>query len=440
MKWMAAFFAISVFGPGCSPLSVPSSPPLTSPASLLSRSTVKYKDLFDFDGADGSSPAASLVAVNGALYGTAPTGGKYGHGVVFRVNAAGDELAIYSLKGSPNDGAAPKAPLLDVHGTLYGTTTGGGTGSCTSGKGRRATSGSSNGCGTVFSINTSGKERVIYSFKGGKDGAYPVAPVIDVNGILYGTTYGGGEGSLGTVFSLTTNGSEGVLFSFPGGNDGISPDSGLVHAGDQFYGTTFTGGYSASSSSLCYAYAPGCGIVYAVSASGKERVLHQFKGGPRDGAFPVGLTYANGILYGTTAFGGRYSCVLGSGLLTGCGTVFSLTPTGKEALLHSFDGSDGYRVESVPIFVRGNLYGTVYAGGKGKCYDVLLQLGGCGTIFEANGTGKTTILYNFKGSPGDGEYSLAGLLDLGGTFYGTTAGGGSYGTSYGEGTVFSLTP
>jgi hypothetical protein len=71
---------------------------------------------------------------------------------------------------------------------------------------------------------------------------------------------------------------------------------------------------------------------------------------------------------------------------------------------------------------------------------VYLQLAGCGTIFEVNRTGKTTILYNFKGSPSDGEYPLAGLLDLGGTFYGTTAAGGNYGTSYGDGTVFSLTP
>ena len=440
MKWVAIFFAVSIVVPGCSPLSVPSSPRLNSPASLLTHSTVKYKDLFDFDGTDGSSPAASLIAVNGVLYGTAPAGGKDGYGAVFRVNAAGNEVAIYSFKGSPDDGAAPEAPLLDLHGTLYGTTTGGGAGNCSAGKARGATSGSNIGCGTVFSISTSGKERVIYSFKGGADGGDPVAPVIDVNGILYGTTYAGGEDMLGSVFSLTTSGSERVLFSFPGGNDGDSPDSGLVHAGDQFYGTTFTGGYSRSSSSLCYAYAPGCGIVYALSASGKERVLHQFKGAPRDGALPVGLTYANGMLYGSTAFGGSHSCVLGSGLVTGCGTVFSLTPAGKEAVLHSFDSSDGYRVESVPIYVSGNLYGTAYAGGKGKCYDVYLQLAGCGTIFEVNRTGKTTILYNFKGSPSDGEYPLAGLLDVGGTFYGTTAVGGKYGPSYGNGTVFSLTP
>jgi hypothetical protein len=67
------------------------------------------------------------------------------------------------------------------------------------------------GCGTVFAITTSGKESVVYNFKGGSDGEFPFASVTDVNGVLYGTTSAGGGGSCtssfssgcGTIFQLT---------------------------------------------------------------------------------------------------------------------------------------------------------------------------------------------------------------------------------------------
>jgi uncharacterized repeat protein (TIGR03803 family) len=82
--------------------------------------------------------------------------------------------------------------LLEVNGTLYGTTAFGGT----------------NGLGTIFSFNASGGEQVLHSF-GGSDGADPEADLIDVNGTLYGTTYRGGYEKgcggkgCGTVFALT---------------------------------------------------------------------------------------------------------------------------------------------------------------------------------------------------------------------------------------------
>lgn len=56
--------------------------------------------------------------------------------------------------------------------------------------------------GTVFSISRHGKEKVLYSFAGGSDGAYPYAGLFDDGFSLYGTTEGGGYG-YGTVFALT---------------------------------------------------------------------------------------------------------------------------------------------------------------------------------------------------------------------------------------------
>jgi uncharacterized repeat protein (TIGR03803 family) len=46
------------------------------------------------------------------------------------------------------------------------------------------------------------QEAVVYSFASGKDGAAPEASLIDVEGTLYGTTYGGGGYDEGTVFSV----------------------------------------------------------------------------------------------------------------------------------------------------------------------------------------------------------------------------------------------
>ena len=100
--------------------------------------------------------------------------------------------------GNGTDGITPSAGLIDVRGTLYGTTIAGG----------------ASGAGTVFSITPSGKEKVLYSFGKGTDGAGPAASLIDVNGTLYGTTQYGGTyscdsgGSCGTIFSITPSGTE----------------------------------------------------------------------------------------------------------------------------------------------------------------------------------------------------------------------------------------
>jgi uncharacterized repeat protein (TIGR03803 family) len=49
-----------------------------------------------------------------------------------------------------------------------------------------------NGPGTVFSITTSGTEKVLYSFQGDPDGAYPVAGLVNVKDMLCATTWEGG--------------------------------------------------------------------------------------------------------------------------------------------------------------------------------------------------------------------------------------------------------
>jgi uncharacterized repeat protein (TIGR03803 family) len=61
-----------------------------------------------------------------------------------------------------------------------------------------------------------------------------------------------------------------------------------------------------------------------------------------------------GILYGTTQSGGH----------SDKGTIFALTKTGKETILHEFRGGDGATPLAGLAFVNGMLYGTTFAGGS----------------------------------------------------------------------------
>jgi uncharacterized repeat protein (TIGR03803 family) len=63
-----------------------------------------------------------------------------------------------------------------------------------------------------------------------------------VNGVLYGTTGGGGSAAVGTVFKVTTSGHESVLYRFKNGNDGASPFAALTYLKGKLYGTPIGGG------------------------------------------------------------------------------------------------------------------------------------------------------------------------------------------------------
>jgi len=222
--------------------------------------------------------------------------------------------------------------------------------------------------GTVFELDKTGKETVLYSFAGGTDGASPFGSLVrDSAGNLYGTTYYGGASGMGAVFELDNTGHETVLYSFAGGPDGVYPAAGLVRdAKGNLYGTTFNGGGRGNE-----------GVVFKVSKVGKETVLYRFAAN-RDGANPYLADLvrdANGNLYGVTNRGGGTGCG-GSG----CGVVFKISAPGKESVLYSFTGGkDG----ALPLagLLRdnaGHLYGTVSGGGDSECG----VTGGCGVAFE----------------------------------------------------------
>src|ERR1700739_4478871 len=87
---------------------------------------------------------------------------------------------------------------------------------------------------------------LLYSFTGQTDGGQPVGGLIrDAEGNLYGTTCCGGSYGAGTVFKLDTAGKESVLYSFTGGSDGDQPYASLFRDGaGNLYGTTYWGGVS----------------------------------------------------------------------------------------------------------------------------------------------------------------------------------------------------
>jgi uncharacterized repeat protein (TIGR03803 family) len=388
--------------------------------TTLQRTGVRpaYSVRYNFKGspADGAEPIAGLIDAGGTLYGTTYGGGAYtgsggGLGTVFSITKTGSENVIYNFgKGGAYDGANPYGGLIAVDGAFYGTTEAGGT---------------SGYAGTAFSVSTSGTEKVLYNFgtvSGSADGAGPYPGLIAVNGKLYGTTCCGGAYHSstdigGTAFSVSTTGTEHVLHSFGDGSDGQFPVAALLNVRGTLYGTTAGDGAS------------NYGTVFKMNAkTGKESVLYHFKGGS-DGAVPFfgSLVTLKGVLYGTTTAGG------GTGCTTGCGTVFSITTSGTEHVVYSFkDGKDGAAPYGGLLLIKGKLFGTTQYGGGTACYKSL----GCGTIFSVTPSGKEQILHTFTGGS-DGENPVSNLVSLNGVLFGTTYGAGD---SSDWGTVFSIEP
>ncbi|MFZ0033218.1 MAG: choice-of-anchor tandem repeat GloVer-containing protein [Candidatus Cybelea sp.] len=322
-------------------------------------------------GSDGAYPTAGLIVVNGVLYGTTahggtgwrhnkqcqtgppPSGGE-GCGTVFSITTSGEVRVLHSFKGG-SDGNFPFAGLTLLNGKLYGVTLVGGT---------RHPCGQyiGTGCGTVFEVSTSGEERIVYRFRGGKDGAAPEGTLLALDGKLFGTTYSGGDKTCdrsrcGTLFDVTASGGEEVLYRFKGGTDGGNPSAGVISAGGALYGTTNGGGTG------CYGY--GCGTIFKATTSGKETVLYSFKG-PPDGAYPTSrLTSANGSFYGVTPAGGE-QCDAPSGPYSG--TVYKLTGSGTEKVVHRFSchaySRNGIEPAAPLVYLAHALYGTTTTGGR----------------------------------------------------------------------------
>jgi hypothetical protein len=315
----------------------------------------------------------------------------------------------------------------------------------------------------VDAVAATWKEKVLYSFQGGNDGAVPAGGVVfDKAGNLYGATADGGSGcsagSCGTVFQLVAPPkrggawSENILHNFAGNGqgDGYSPEGGLlIDAAGNLYGTTAYGG---TGNCTLSGSKTGCGTVYEMvrpkqkGGQWTEKILYNFQG-DKDGQFPIGdLIFDNkGNLYGATFFGGGFgSC--DDPFYQHCGTIFELvapkTKVGQwtETVLYSFkNGPDGATPNGGLTFDQsGAVYGTTYSGGKVVCPGGQGPVG-CGVVFKLIPRTKAQwterLVHSFTGGT-DGYRSSAGLVFDGlGNLYGTTTGGGDKG-----GVLFRLAP
>lgn len=213
----------------------------------------------------GAIPIGGLVRdAAGNLYGTAFFGGSDGVGVVFKMDLSSAETLLHNFTNSP-DGAYPDTDLLrDTAGNLYGTTAFGGSFLMTS----HATPGTI-GAGTVFKIDPSGTESLLYDFNGPpSDGNQPSGGLLmDAAGNLYGPTFFGAPSDLGTVFEIDLSGTESMLHGFVGSpDDGAGPSGLIMDRAGNFYSTTSTGG--------CF----NAGTVFKLDPSGKLSVLYSFTG------------------------------------------------------------------------------------------------------------------------------------------------------------------
>ena len=387
-------------------------------------------------GAGGAMPFGGVTGdPKTALYGTTSDGGL-GYGTVFVIQPLLPwyiERTVYQFQGG-SDGSTPFATIVQGSaGVLYGTTTAGG----------------ASNLGTVFALTPRISKRpdgpeydesVLYSFKGGADGANPSGQLsIGSDGSLYGTTPVGGASGFGTVFRLSPKHgggfSEQVLYAFGGrgAHDGASPATALYLESQtgSLFGVTASGGRYDS------------GTVFKIAKHGndyRERVLYEFQGN-LDGAGPIGtlLRGEKGTFYGVTERGGEGGCI-GGKIHRGCGTIYQLTPAAggfTKTILYSFQGGfDGADPQNVGTYRGGGIYGITRSGGSfSNC-----NFAGCGVAFrlldKPSGWSEST-LWEF-GNGDDGTNPSGNIVvDASGTTYGTLSGGGN---GCGCGMVFLVIP
>jgi uncharacterized repeat protein (TIGR03803 family) len=270
-------------------------------------------------------------------------------------------------------------------------------------------------------------ESVLYNFcqmTNCSDGLEPTGNIVrDSKGNTYGTTLAGGQFGQGVLYSVSPSGVETVLHNFGSSTyDGQVP-TGLVSDSDgNLYGTTQAGGSHVSGSSSF-------GTVFKMTPAGVYSILYNFYATDTDGWLPRSAPAIDvkGNLYGATEYGGKY----------GSGTIFKLTPLGRETILHSFDnnGVDGYLpFTGLTLDQKGNVWGSTTYGGKR----------GDGIIFEVSASGVYTIRLNFASVPtGVGYPESTITLDAAGNLYGTGTSydvawfGGVYKISHGSGEIWT---
>jgi uncharacterized repeat protein (TIGR03803 family) len=345
------------------------------------------------DNGQGCRPHAGLTqASDGAFYGSAGN-------VMFKIDASGTFTSFRTYACSTRGCGSASTLIQARDGAFYGTTSGS----------RFPGGGGVRHGGTVFKMDAAGTVTTLHSFAcSSTEGCRPGGLIQARDGSFYGTTALGGAANQGTVFKMDAAGIVFTVHTFTSdcnGPDGCLPGL-LIQASDGvFYGTMAWGGAG---------YA---GTVFKLDAAGGLTTLHAFGSTAEGSHLLAGLIQAtDSAFYGTTLGGGRL----------GFGTIFRLGGAGAVTTLHSFDCvADGCQPLAGLIQARdGSFYGTTRSGGVAA-----------GTLFKIDSGGIFTVLHAFTCSSTDGCAPQTGLVQArDGDFYGTTHGGGAYGS----GTIFKM--
>ncbi|NBC24999.1 MAG: hypothetical protein GVX78_05225, partial [Bacteroidetes bacterium] len=328
------------------------------------------------------------------IWGVSKTGGSDNIGSVFNLYDDGSAYTIESDFINTEEGASPRSQLVRAEdGSFYGITSSGGT---------------HNG-GTLFRYSDEAGLEVLYNLEPSNEGSNSEGGLVETSpGIFIGTTTSGAQFGAGSLFRYSLADGLSLLRSFNPLIDGGNPTGGLAfdENSEIVYGTCSTGGNNND------------GTAYAYNLlNGVFSLMHHFDAS-MEGALPKGgLTLAqNGMLYGTTQFGGSNSQ----------GSIFRIDPIQDDYTTiynlnnNSSDGQYpfGKLTESTP----GVFMGTCSEGGNS----------GTGTVFKVTDAGVFTRLHSFQAAS-DGGFTKTGLAPLNDDlFFGVTEFGGlnGFGTIY----------
>jgi|HubBroStandDraft_5_1064220.scaffolds.fasta_scaffold19211_1 uncharacterized repeat protein (TIGR03803 family) len=252
----------------------------------------------------------------------------------------------------------------------------------------------------LLAITASAQQyQILYSF--GTSAANRVSPAGTVAIDAKGNVYGVEDTGDGAVFELTAKRAGKIVHEFSNNTEGKTPEAGVtIGANGVLYGTTYYGG--TNDEGTLFSLTPGATWRYAV--------VHNF-GGDLNGRFPQGpLTFSAGELYGTTKKGFDQS-----------GTVFTVDST-----------TGDYSSVSIPT----PNYGSNVALGQSAMYGIE------GNDIYSVSAGTVSTFYTFPGGAlGTGPWGLL-AVDAQGNLYGATTVGGNLNCDapYGCGLVYELSP
>ncbi len=343
------------------------------------------------------------VTAQTELWSMAPLGGTHGNGAIYKISSDGTTYTpVYNFLVTSSQGSTPmySAPVQASDGKLYGMTTEGGI--------------YKQGVIYKYDISTTAYT-ILYHFTGEADGGLPFGSLMQAsNGLLYGMTSSGGNGSnLGVIFSFdpVTN-IYTKIYNFNNTN-GAKPKGGFIQASNGLlYAMISDGGNS------------GLGVIISFDLN-TSAVTKLFNMTVASGHTPNGNLFqgSNGKLYGLTQGGGT----------SNVGVLFSYDiNTNTHSVRYNFSNVSGGYIPygSLVQSAAGLFYGTTSIGGTNAD----------GVLYSWNDVSSTyTILRNFNSSSATDGGKPHGSLVLAsnGKLYGTTTIDGTVGGGNSYGTIFS---